>query len=182
MTNDSADLQALVEYAEPPDAVDTTTQVVDRPAESFVAASPVPAAVQVMDGVTPPIKLDDLVEEYVRLRDELGEASRKFKELKERTEDRLGQIDVLLRETCDRLGVNSISTRAGTAYRQKKEHYRVGDWDQIIKYIRDNDAWHMLEKRIGKLATAEIHKATGQLPPGVTYFAEVEFQVRRPTK
>jgi hypothetical protein len=39
-----------------------------------------------------------------------------------------------------------------------------------------------LEKRVAKNATKEVHDATGHVPPGVEYVAEVEFDVRRPTK
>src|SRR5574337_1245676 len=92
------------------------------------------------------------------------------------------KISMWLRDKGDELGVDSFKTQYGTAYRSIKTSYRVGNWDEFVGWIRDTGNFQCLEKRVAKLATKEIHDESGVVPPGVEYSAEVEFDVRRPTK
>lgn len=126
--------------------------------------------------------IDELIKMGVEIRDELREESQKFKKYEASAKDMLARIGMALKMKGDELGVDSFKTSEGTAYRNIKETYRVGVWDQVLPYIIENQYWHMLEKRIGKLATKEIHKATGAIPPGVEYVVEEVFAIRRPNE
>jgi hypothetical protein len=63
-----------------------------------------------------------------------------------------------------------------------KTYVRVGDWAVVLKFIQKTKNWQMLEKRIGKVATMEIMEDTGEIPPGVEYVEEIDFQVNKPRK
>lgn len=95
---------------------------------------------------------------------------------------RMQRVSMWLREKGDELGIDSFKTQHGTAYRNVKVSYRVGDWTSFIGWVERTQNFQCLEKRVAKLATKEIHDATGEIPPGIEYVAEVEFNVRRPTK
>jgi hypothetical protein len=123
-----------------------------------------------------------LVAMGVEIRDELKLETSKFNAFKKSADGMLLRIGMALKEHGDKLGVDSFKTPEGTAYRNRKESYRVGVWDSILTYIKETENWQMLEKRIGKLATKEIHERTGELPPGVEYVAEEVFVLRRPNE
>ena len=117
-------------------------------------------------------------------RDELRAKQQAFKLEEDAMKLRMEQISMWLRDKADELGVDSFKTQFGTAYRSVKTSYRVatGGWDAFIGWVKETGNFQCLEKRVAKLATKEIHDDTGAIPPGLDYVAEVEFDVRRPTK
>lgn len=126
--------------------------------------------------------IDQAVGEYVRLRDHLRAASAAFNQLEKDVKSELEQISMWLRDKGDELGVDNFKTQYGTAFRNVKTSYLVGDWNEYIDWIKETGNYQCLEHRAAKLAVKEIHDATGEIPPGLNYSAEVEFSVRRPTK
>jgi hypothetical protein len=137
------------------------------------------SAVGEPDGTIADDSIEALISEYRDVRDELAVERHKYEEYEKRAKDRMDQIAMKLREIADALGLSALPTKAGTAYRTVKEYYRVGNWAQIREYIERTGNWQMLEKRVAKNATREIHQSTGEIPPGVEYSAEVEFVVRK---
>ena len=134
-----------------------------------------------------PIKfksIDEAIEAYVNTRDELRAKQQAFKLEEDAMKANMEQISMWLRDKADELGVDSFKTQFGTAYRSVKTSYRVatGGWDNFIGWVKETGNFQCLEKRVAKLATKEIHDDTGEIPPGLDYVAEVEFDVRRPTK
>ena len=128
--------------------------------------------------------IDEAIEAYVATRDELRAKQQAFKLEEDAMKLRMEQISMWLRDKADELGVDSFKTQFGTAYRSVKTSYRVatGGWDAFIGWVKETGNFQCLEKRVAKLATKEIHDDTGTIPPGLDYVAEVEFDVRRPTK
>ena len=128
--------------------------------------------------------IDEAIEAYVNTRDELRAKQQAFKLEEDAMKANMEQISMWLRDKADELGVDSFKTQFGTAYRSVKTSYRVatGGWDSFIGWVKETGNFQCLEKRVAKLATKEIHDDTGEIPPGLDYVAEVEFDVRRPTK
>jgi hypothetical protein len=128
------------------------------------------------------LSIKELIQMGVEIRDNLREESRKFNQFEASAKGMIARVSQALKTKGDELGVDSFKTEEGTAYRNLKESYRVGSWDLILPYIIETSNWQMLEKRVAKLATKEIHKSTGSIPPGVEYIAEEEFVIRRPNE
>lgn len=126
--------------------------------------------------------IDDLIKKGVEIRDELTTERHKWQKFEQDAKGMIARISMALKAKGDSLGVNSFSTKEGTAYRQVKETYRMGDWNQFLPWIQETGNFQCLEKRVAKLATKEIHSSTGQIPPGVEYVAEEEFVIRRPNE
>ena len=128
--------------------------------------------------------IDEAIEAYVNTRDELRAKQQAFKLEEDAMKANMEQISMWLRDKADELGVDSFKTQFGTAYRSVKTSYRVatGGWDNFIGWVKETGNCQCLEKRVAKLATKEIHDDTGETSPGLDYVAEVEFDVRRPTK
>jgi len=129
--------------------------------------------------------IDEAIKAYVETRDELRARQHAFNEEERALKSVLEQISMWLRDKADELGVDSFKSNLyGTAFRSIKTSYRVatGGWDDFLSWVKDTGNFQCLEKRVAKLATKEIHDSTGVIPPGLDYTAEVEMDVRRPTK
>ncbi len=125
------------------------------------------------------ITVDEVVEKYVKIRDELREMQKSWKAIEEESKGKLDKLSMWLRTRADELGVESFKTIHGTAYKSLKESYRVGDWEKFIEFVKETDNFQLLEKRVAKNAAKEVHKIDAAVPPGIDYFAEIEFLVRR---
>lgn len=124
--------------------------------------------------------IDEVIEKYVSLRDELDASRRDFKAIENDLKEKMTTLSLWLREQSDELGVDSFKTHHGTAYRVTKDFVRVGNWQKTLDFIKDTENWQFLEKRLGKIAVKEYMSENGDVPPGVEYSTEVEFQVRKP--
>jgi len=126
--------------------------------------------------------IQEAVGNYVQYRDMLGIERKAWEDHESDVKDEMTRISMWLRDRGDELGVDSFNTPYGTAYRNVKTSYRVGEWDEFAKWMRETDNLQCVEKRAAKLAVKEIYDRDGVLPPGLNEFVEVEFNVRRPTK
>lgn len=125
------------------------------------------------------MNITDLVERYIALRDKKAQIAQEAKA-------RCGQIDAALEKAEGALlaffqenGMDAASCSAGTAYSSSRTSATVADWDATLGFIKENEAWHMLERRVAKTAIEEYIKAEGDLPPGVNWREEVVINVRR---
>ena len=124
------------------------------------------------------LSVTELVQMYIQTREFLSQEKKAFEALEANMKDIRARISMCLRDNGDELGVDSFKTPFGTAYRSIKTSYRVGKWEDILQFIKDTGNYQILEKRVCKNACREIHLATGEVPPGVEFSQEVEFNVR----
>jgi hypothetical protein len=89
---------------------------------------------------------------------------------------------MFVKDKADELGMDSVRTPSGTAFRSVKTSYRVGDWDAYWAWLKENDYSQCVERRASKNAVKEIHDDTGEIPPGLEYYVEIGFDFRRPSK
>lgn len=123
--------------------------------------------------------MKELVERYIRLRE--AKALLKAKHATEMAviEEPMAKIEAAILKHCQDHGVEAVRTEMGTAYKAVRTTASVADWDLTLKFIRDNDLWHMLERRVSKDAVVQWREANGDLPPGLNWREEVTVNVRR---
>jgi hypothetical protein len=127
----------------------------------------------------PAVKLDAIVERYIQLRDKKAEMKKAFDKSVEDIDNALAKLENFLLGTLQSQGVDSVKTPAGTAYRTTKTSATVEDWDAALAFIKENDAWNMLDKKVNKTAVVEYKDAHKALPPGVKWREEFAVNVRR---
>lgn len=126
--------------------------------------------------------VEDLIKIYRAERDQLATDRKGYKAREERIKLHLSIISMLLRDKADTIGgVDTFSTPSGTAFRNKKEFFKVSDWESFIGWVYDTRNGQVLQKRVSPNAAKEIREATGELPPGIENRIEIEFSVRSPT-
>ena len=123
-------------------------------------------------------KIDRLIEIYREVRDQLATDRKAFKERETLLKDYLARLGMLLKDKADSIGVDSFPTKAGTAYRLKKERFPIEDWKALTDWIGATGNYQVLQHRTSSVAVREIREEGGELPPGVGYYSEVTFTVR----
>lgn len=123
--------------------------------------------------------IGNLVQKYIVLRDKKDSIRNSVKEKLEKIEQVLTVVEAALLAEFQAQGVNSMSTPNGTAYQTTRTSCKVGDWDAVLDFIKTNDAYEFLDKRVNKTAVAEYREANNDLPPGVSWVEDLTIQVRR---
>lgn len=125
------------------------------------------------------MKIDDLTKKYMRLREIRAEYDKEYKEKTAKVKDAMNRIEVLLLQFFEQTGQNSAKTDFGTPYITLRESYSVADRDVYMEWVKQNEAWEMLESRVSKSAVDAYKEEHGELPPGVNYSAERKVNIRK---
>lgn len=127
------------------------------------------------------MNIEELVAEYVTLRDKKSEVTAKAKELVGKLEDKMSGLEgEILKAMGD--GVESVRTKAGTAYKSTKRSTSVAGWDDFLPWVQQTDNWHMLTRAANKTAVLEFLDEHEELPPGINMYSELTININRPTR
>lgn len=127
------------------------------------------------------VNVDQVIAAYMKLRankDAIeGEVKTKVADIKAKME----KLEAWIKTQADEQGVTSFKTKHGTAFLTTTDYANVGDWDAVLEFIKTNDAFEMLEKRISKIAVRNYVENDKFVPPGVNYGTKLEVNIRKPT-
>ena len=131
------------------------------------------------------MKIDELVDEYVIIRDDLSVARKDFKSYEEECKSRLAELEIQLLEISNDTGVESFKTPFGTAFRTTKDYARIGAGarEQLDEWVLRTGNTQVYTSHLSKIAVKEL-MAEEQLNPadaGIEYVQEDVIQVRKPT-
>jgi len=124
--------------------------------------------------------VDALVEAYVALRDEKRELERNVAiKVEELTKD-MEVLSIAMQDICKELGADSIRTAHGTVIRTVKKKYWTNDWASIHSFMKEHDAFDLLEKRIHQSNMKEFLEANADLhPAGLNVDSEYVITIRK---
>ena len=123
---------------------------------------------------------DKVIATYLKLR---GQKEAIESETKEKVADikaNLLKLEAWLKEKMDAEGETSKKTPFGTAFITTTDFAQVGDWDAVLDFIKNNEAWDMLEKRVSKTAVRGYIDHNKAVPDGVNYGTRIDVNVRKP--
>jgi len=130
------------------------------------------------DGVV--TDLDRLVSVYVKIRDKKNELAATFAEQEKELDGKLDKIKQALLEHCKATGTESVKTASGTFWRTQKKRFWTSDWDAMNRFIVENEAVDLLEKRIHQGNMKQfLEENPDALPPGLNADSEYSITVRR---
>lgn len=127
---------------------------------------------------------DELVEAYLLIRSEREKLLREYELADAKLKEDMAQLEVVMLEMCNAVNADSIKTKHGTVMRKLNERYFCQDWDNFYKFVLDNEAVQLLERRIHQGNFKEFlkdHESDG-LPPGVNVMREFGVSVRKSSK
>lgn len=125
------------------------------------------------------IDITEVVEKYIQLRDRKAEIMNAAKQECGKIDAALIKAEAAIMAFFNANNLESAGCSAGTVYKTTRTSATIADWDSFIEFVRQEDAWHMLEHRVAKTACEEYVKANDDLPPGVNWKADTTVQVRR---
>ena len=132
---------------------------------------------------TTELKLDDLVNVYLTIRNEREKLKACWEVKDGELEQDMKSLEQSMLTICNDTNASSIRTESGTVIRSLKERFTTNDWDNFKKFVLDNEAIDLLERRIHQGNFKEFmteHKDEG-LPPGVNVMREFTIVVRKPS-
>jgi hypothetical protein len=126
------------------------------------------------------MKPADLVEEFIRLRDERQQVEKGFEEeVKKRYGDRMEVIKVTLLDLLNKLGVDSIAGRTGTAFKSMTTSVTVADAREFRRHVIGGEHWDLIDWRANKTAVNELVDSGEPVPPGINRSSFWNINVRR---
>lgn len=126
------------------------------------------------------VNVDDVVATYMKLRSQKESIEAEVKDRVSVLKAKMEKLEAWIKEQADVQGVTSFKTKHGTAFLTTTDYANVADWDAILDFIRTQEAFDMLEKRISKLAVRGYIEANKAVPPGVNYGTKLEINIRKP--
>jgi hypothetical protein len=126
------------------------------------------------------VQVDDVVATYMKLRSQKESMEAEVKDRVSTIKAKMEKLEAWIKEQADIQGVTSFKTKHGTAFLTTTDYANVGDWDAVLDFIRTQEAFDMLEKRISKIAVRGYIEANKAVPPGVNYGTKLEVNIRKP--
>ncbi len=107
---------------------------------------------------------EKLAKVYVKIREKRRELAKQDDELKEQ----LDTVAAQLLEICKEQGASTIRTQYGTISRRVTKNFWTNDWDSFFKFIKDNDAFSLIQQRINNTNMSQFLEENPEaLPPGL---------------
>lgn len=121
-----------------------------------------------------------MVRVYLKMRDARTALKRQFEEDDTKIKAQMEKLEIAMLRHLQDSNSDSIRTDAGMFYRQEEVTPTGSDWDAFYQWVKDNDAFEALERRIKKTFVREYMEThNGGIPPGVSVYREYVVRVRR---
>lgn len=124
--------------------------------------------------------VSDLAAVYIKIRDHRAELKKQFEAGDKDLEDQQNLLAEKMLDICKDMDADSIRTPHGTIIRSVKSRYWTNDWDSMYRFIKENDAYGLLEKRLHQTHMKEfLSENPDLLPMGLNVESEYTVVVRR---
>lgn len=127
------------------------------------------------------LNVESVIAAYVKLRARKEAIENAAKADVVEIKDKMSKLEAWLQTEAEKAGVTSFKSPAGTAFITTTDYANVDNWDAALEFIRSNDAWDMLEKRISKTAVRSYISESNEVPPGVSYGTRIGVNIRKPS-
>jgi len=127
------------------------------------------------------VNVEDLVSAYLAIRSERDKNTQQFEAADAALKADMAEIEVMLLAMCNEMNASSIKTSEGTVMRKLSERYICNDWDNFYKFVLENQAPQLLEKRIHQSNFKQFYSELDGLPPGVNVMREFGITIRKPS-
>lgn len=132
-----------------------------------------------MPDIPMPQNFDELVKNYVRLRDKIKEVDDAHKAKTAAAREYLEQMNGHMLAQLNTVGGDSVKTPHGTVYRTMRRTASISDGETFRKFIIDNAAFDVVDWKANANAVDDFIKSNGAPPPGVNFTTAFTVGVRR---
>jgi hypothetical protein len=127
------------------------------------------------------VNTEEIVEAYLAIRTQREKILREYEASDTLLKDDMKKLETALLSVCNEINADSIKTKHGTVMRKLSERFFCEDWDNFRKFVLDNQALELFEKRIhqGNFKQFMAENESDGLPPGVSVMREFGVTVRK---
>lgn len=126
------------------------------------------------------VTADKLISAYIKLRNARQKLTQDFESADAELKTKQDKVSEMLLEICKEMGADSIKTQFGTASRRLSIRYKTTDWDSMYKFIKEHDAFHLLEQRIHQTNMKNLLEENPEMVPmGLSSDSEYVISVRK---
>jgi hypothetical protein len=134
--------------------------------------------------------LDKLSSVYIKIRSAIAELTKEYDTKVEALKAQQGEIAGAMKDILQAMHVRSVNTAGGTVILTEKTRYFPSDWSSFRNFVKENDLFDLLEKRIAQsnmakyleeVAEAKERNEALPYPAGMQSETELTVSVRRPT-
>jgi|SaaInl1SG_22_DNA_1037389.scaffolds.fasta_scaffold00839_6 hypothetical protein len=119
------------------------------------------------------MKIGEKIEELHHLRQQIRVDEAAIKELKEEFDRKQWE----LMQQMEDAGLDQAKSNSATVFVSKDTVPTVKDWDVLTKYIAENDAYYLFQRRVSASAWKELLEM-GEDIPGVEPFEKPKLNMR----
>lgn len=128
------------------------------------------------------VPMDKLARVYRKLRDKMQELTRVYDAEMGVLKEKQSMLTAAMKDEMQRLHVTSLKTSEGTIMMREQIRFYATDWEEFRKFVVENEAFDLLEKRIAQRNMAQFLESNPDLvPPGLNSDAEFVVSVRKPS-
>jgi len=126
------------------------------------------------------LNVEQLVKAYIKMRDARQKLQREFDEADDRIKQQQEVVQQALLELCKETGTDGLKTSAGTVTRTVKTRYWTSDWNSMKNFIKEHDAFELMEQRVHQTNMKSFLEENPDLmPPGMNIDSRYAITVRR---
>jgi hypothetical protein len=126
------------------------------------------------------ISAEELAKVYIKIRDAKEAAAETHKQEIAGFNEQLEAISAELLDICKEQNASSIRTGAGTIIRKVTTRFDTNDWDSMYHFIKENDAYGLLQQRLHQRNMQQFLEENPDLhPPGLWTDSQYTIVVRR---
>lgn len=124
-------------------------------------------------------QLEKLMQADINMREAIQKLENEISDIKAKRD----QVQAALNEACRTLNVSSLKTKVGTLTRKLKTRYWTSDWPEMYKFLKENDALELMEKRISQGNMKDFVASNPDLvPPGLQATSEYTVSILKNRK
>ena len=125
------------------------------------------------------MNIETVIAGYVKLRTQRDELKKKQAAEMLPINDAMFKLASWLQKQLQESGQTSAKTGSGTAFLQTDTSVAIDDWESTIAFIKENDLFSMLERRVSKSVVTDYIESTQTVPPGLSIKSEISCHVRK---
>ena len=128
------------------------------------------------------LPMDKLARIYMKMRTAIQEVEREYDSKIEALKAQQQEVKNAIKDQMLALGTKSARTDFGTVTWTEKSRYYTQDWDSFKKFVIEQEAVELLERRIHQTNMGKFLEENPSLvPPGLNSDTEFDVSVRKPT-
>lgn len=130
--------------------------------------------------MTTDVPVEKLVKVYIKMREKHTEMLHEFQEKENEIKAQMALVKTALLEYCKDNNIESARTSEGVFFRTVKQNYWTNDWESMGKFVVENNAPELLEKRLHQGNMKQFLEDHPELlPPGLNVDSQYSVTVRR---